>query len=239
MRPAAWILAAAIVAGTSYVTGWFLGLPDALDVAWKGAGVALLALYAALRARGTDGWLLVAVLAFGALGDVLLETHGLIAGALAFLAGHLTAIWLYLKNRRAGLTGGEWAFALALIPLITVTGWLLPPERSGAPGVALYALGLSAMAASAWLSRFPRLLTGAGALMFAVSDLLIFLRTGRPALDVLPMGLAVWGLYFGGQVLIALGGVRTLALRPGGAPSKVAPGRARSDDVSDANRGSS
>ena len=70
------------------------------------------------------------------------------------------------------------------------------------------------MAASAWLSRFPRTLTGAGALMFAVSDLLIFLRTGRPALDVFPMGLAVWGLYFGGQAMICLGVVRTLAGPP-------------------------
>jgi uncharacterized membrane protein YhhN len=217
MRPASLVLAAAIVAGTSYVAGWFLPLPDAVDVAWKGAGVGLLAAYAALRVRGTDGWLLVAVLAFGALGDVLLETHGLIVGALAFLAGHVTAVWLYLKNRRESLTRREWAFALALIPAITVTAWLLPPERSGASGVAVYALSLSAMAASAWLSRFPRLLTGAGALMFAVSDLLIFLRTGRPALDVFPMGLAVWGLYFAGQVLICLGGVRTLATRCGSA----------------------
>jgi uncharacterized membrane protein YhhN len=212
MRPAAWVLAAAIVAGTSYVAGWFLALPEPVAVAWKGAGVGLLAAYAALNARTSDGWRLVAVLAFGALGDVLLETHGLIAGALAFLAGHLTAVWLYLKNRRPALAARDWAIALALIPLITVTAWLLPPDRSGAPGVAFYALGLSAMAATAWLSRFPRLLTGAGALMFAISDLLIFLRTGRPALDVFPMGLAVWGLYLGGQTLIALGGVRTLAL---------------------------
>jgi uncharacterized membrane protein YhhN len=206
------ILAAAVFAGLSYIASWFLDLPPALSTSWKGAGVALLAIYAALNARGLDGWLLALVMAFGALGDVLLETHGLITGALAFLAGHLTAVWLYLKNRRATLSRGEWAFALALVPLITVIAWLLPPDRAGAPGVAVYALGLSAMAASAWLSRFPRSLTGLGALMFAVSDLLIFLRTGRPALNVFPMGLAVWGLYFAGQVLICLGGVRTLAL---------------------------
>ena len=46
--------------------------------------------------------------------------------------------------------------------------------------------------------------------MFCVSDLLIFLRTGRPTLDILPIGLAVWGLYFAGQALIALGVVRGL-----------------------------
>jgi uncharacterized membrane protein YhhN len=69
------------------------------------------------------------------------------------------------------------------------------------------------MAAMAWLSRFPRALTAAGALMFVVSDLLVFARAGRPALDILPMGLAVWGLYFAGQTLIALGGVRRIANR--------------------------
>ncbi len=42
-------------------------------MAWKGAGVALLAVYAALKARNLDGWLICAVMAFGALGDVLLE----------------------------------------------------------------------------------------------------------------------------------------------------------------------
>ena len=69
------------------------------------------------------------------------------------------------------------------------------------------------MASAAWISRFPRLLVGAGALMFVGSDLLIFLRTGRPALDVFPLALAVWGLYFAGQTLIAVGVTRTLTPR--------------------------
>jgi uncharacterized membrane protein YhhN len=205
------ILAAAVFAGLSYIASWFLDLPPALSTSWKGAGVALLAIYAALNARGLDGWLLALVMAFGALGDVLLETHGLITGALAFLAGHLTAVWLYLKNRRATLATADWAVAAALLATITGVAYLLPPDRAGAPGVALYAAGLAAMTATAWLSRFPRALTFAGAAMFAVSDLLIFLRTGRPALDTFPMGLAVWSLYFAGQALIAVGVVRTLA----------------------------
>jgi hypothetical protein len=40
------LLVAAIVAGASYVGSWFLPLPQAASVAWKGAGVGLLALYA-------------------------------------------------------------------------------------------------------------------------------------------------------------------------------------------------
>jgi uncharacterized membrane protein YhhN len=204
------VLYAAIFAGVSYIGSWFLDLSPAASITWKGAGVSLLAVYAALNARGLDGWLLAAVLAFGALGDVLLGTHGLIVGAMAFLAGHLLAIWLYLKNRRSILTTGDWAVSAALIVAIVGIAYLLPPDRAGAPGIALYASGLAIMTAAAFVSRFPRALVFAGAAMFAVSDLLIFLRTGRPALDIFPMGLAVWGLYFGGQVLIALGAVRTL-----------------------------
>ena len=209
MRIAVWVLAAAVLAGCSYVAGWFLPIPPWANVAWKGAGVSLLAIYAALNAKSLDGWLLAVALAFGAMGDMLLETHGLVVGALAFLAGHITATGLYLRNRRpAG--AADWAVAAAIVIGVTVTAYLLPPERAGAGLIALYALGLSIMAACAWLSRFPRPLVAAGALMFAVSDLLIFLRTGRPTLDILPMGLAVWGLYFAGQALIALGVVRGL-----------------------------
>ena len=214
MSPAArLLLIAAITAGVSYIGSWFLDLPPTASVVWKGAGVVLLAIFAATRARGTDGWLLVFVLAFGALGDVLLETHGLVVGALAFLIGHLAAIALYLRNRDPQLSIRHLGLGLTIIPVVTVTAFLLPPDRAGAGLIALYALGLAAMASAAWISRFPRLLVGAGALMFVGSDLLIFLRTGRPALDVFPLALAVWGLYFAGQTLIAVGVTRTLTSR--------------------------
>ena len=212
MRFAVWVLAAAVLAGCSYVVGWFLPLPNWANVAWKGAGVSLLAVYAGLNAKNLDGWLLAVVMAFGALGDMLLETYGLVIGALAFLAGHLTATGLYLRNRRPA-AGLDWTVAVAIVLGVTVAAYLLPPERAGAGLIALYALGLSVMAAAAWLSRFPRPLVAAGAMMFAISDLLIFLRTGRPRLDILPMGLAVWGFYFAGQALIAVGVVRGLADR--------------------------
>jgi uncharacterized membrane protein YhhN len=203
------ILAAAIVAGLTYMATWGRGLPPPADIAWKGAGVALLALYAAMRARDMDGWLITAVLAFGALGDVLLETSGLTVGALAFLAGHLVAVWLYLRNRRPG---AGWGAAL-LIPLTMAVAFALPNDRQLAVSAAAYSAGLGAMAAAAWMSRFPRALTGLGALMFLVSDLLIFARAG-PVAGQAWVGFAVWGLYFAGQTLIALGATRTLSPKP-------------------------
>jgi uncharacterized membrane protein YhhN len=78
--------------------------------------------------------------------------------------------------------------------------------------VAAYALGLSAMAATAGLSRFPRGRVALGALMFLASDLLIFARSGPLAGQAAAVvGFLVWGLYFAGQTLICLGVTRTLA----------------------------
>src|SRR5215472_17004095 len=118
------------------MASWGWPLPFWAATAWKGSGVALLAVYAATRARSFDGWLLVAVLALGATGDVLLEVIGLTRGAAAFLAGHLVAIWLYLRNRRPALSGGEWAFAALLVPATVVIAFALPADRAAAPGIA-------------------------------------------------------------------------------------------------------
>jgi uncharacterized membrane protein YhhN len=205
-------LVLSVVAGVTYALSWNLELPAWAAVVWKGAGVTLLAAYAASLARDLDGWLIVAVMALGALGDVLLETHGLITGAFAFLAGHAVAIALYLRRRRPNPSAAHLLFA-AVIPLATVAiAYALPSDRGLAPGVALYALGLSLMAAAAWLSGFPRALVGLGALMFVVSDLLIFARAG-PLEGAAWIGLGVWGLYYGGQFLICVGVTRVLSRR--------------------------
>lgn len=200
------IFAAALVAGVSYYFADPLVAPGALHLAWKGAGVALLALWAGTNARSLDGWLLVAVLAFGALGDVLLEAAGLTVGAVAFLAGHLVAIWLYLRNRRAVTSASQRTLAAALLIGTPAVSWLLTRDA----GATFYASGLGAMAAAAWLSRFPRYRVGIGAVLFVVSDWLIFARTGALAGSTLP-NLLIWPTYFGGQALIAWGVVTTLA----------------------------
>ena len=204
------VLAAALVYGISYMASWGLPLSPAASVAWKGAGVALLAIYAGLNARSLDGWLICAVMAFGALGDVLLEVAGLTVGAVAFLTGHLIAIGLYLRNRAEAPSPSRRLLAILLVPATVTVAFLLPADRAGAPGVALYALGLSVMAATAWLSRFPRLRTGLGAVMFVASDLLIFAR-GGPLGHAAWIGVAIWGLYFAGQTMITLGVTGALA----------------------------
>lgn len=200
-----WIWWAAIIAGASYFFADRIGVEGDAAIVWKGAGVGLLAVWAATQARALDGWLLTAVLALGALGDVLLETHGLTVGAIAFLAGHLVAITLYLRNRRPAPSGSQMALAAGLLIGAPLISWLLSRDA----GVALYAAGLGAMAAAAWTSRFPRYRLGLGAVLFVVSDLLIFSRMGPLEGSAIP-GLLIWPTYFGGQALIATAGVRVL-----------------------------
>jgi uncharacterized membrane protein YhhN len=205
---ATWLVILALIAGIGF---WFVGqhtIPRLPWIAWKGAGVALLAIWAALNARGRDGWLIAAVLAFGALGDVLLELSQ-IGGALAFLAGHVTASVLYLLHRRGKLSPSQLALSLLLLIAVPVIAFLLPADRAAAPGIALYATGLAAMAASAWASRFPRYRVGLGAVLFVASDLLIFAKMGPLSGSLIPIVL-IWPLYFAGQALIAWGAVTTL-----------------------------
>ena len=205
-----WLLAS-LAAGISF---WFVrdtDLPGLYQMAWKGAGVALLAVYALARHGGADARTIAAVMGFGALGDVLIEIK-LEAGAVAFLIGHLIAIRLYWQHRRASTRFSQKAAALAFLILIPLISFLLPADRAAAPGIALYASGLGVMTAAAWTSSFPRYRVGIGAVLFAVSDLLIFADLGPLADSALP-GLLIWPLYYFGQFLICTGVIGELRSR--------------------------
>jgi uncharacterized membrane protein YhhN len=200
------IFVAALAAGTSFVLAGPLGVTGDGMVAWKGAGVTLLALWCAVQAQERDGWTIAAVMAFGALGDVLIEWR-LEAGAAAFAVGHVLAIALYVRNRRATLSRSQMRLAIFIAPATVFTAWMLTFAQPGGLGVVIYAVLLGMMASCAWVSRFPRYRTGLGAVLFAASDLAIFdgLRGGSI------LGWTIWPLYFAGQALIAYGVVRTLS----------------------------
>lgn len=204
-----WLLASL----TAAVAFWALrnAPPGIALVALKGAGVALLALYALARATSMDGRAISMVMAFGALGDVLVE-FDLRLGAVIFLAGHLLAIWLYRRNRRGDPSHSQVALALLLLFSTPLIAWALPADRGAAWTIAIYAVGLGAMAASAWLSRFNRYRVGLGAVLFVASDLLIFARLGPLAESLLP-GLLIWPLYYVGQLLICTGVIDELRVR--------------------------
>lgn len=198
------LFVASVVVGMTFWAASHTGVSGPLFIVWKGAGVGLLTLFAGLAARERNGWLITAVFALGMLGDVLLETSGIVIGAAAFLAGHLVAILLYLLNRRRD--GG--AVAIAIAVAVPVAAFAITHDVTAT----FYAAGLGGMAGAAWYSRFPRKIVAVGALMFVASDLLIFASLGPLKGSALP-GLTIWPLYFAGQALIAYGVVRTLEAR--------------------------
>ena len=210
-----WLLASLAAGVSYYFVQDSVTVPGLWLMAWKGAGVALLGVYALLRHKGADSRLIAAVMALGALGDVAIEIL-LEAGAGFFLIGHLVAIALYLRHRRAVLAPTQKAAGLALLVLTPVAAWGLTRDLA-ATG---YALGLGGMAAAAWTSSFPRYRVGMGAVLFVASDLLIFARIGPLAASALP-GLLIWPLYYFGQVLIATGVVGELRARQDGVITSV------------------
>ena len=193
---------AALLAGASYMLAVMGDWQGPLITVWKGASIGLLALWAAMQAQSRDGWQIAAVLAVGATGDVLLNIYGLKVGAIAFVIAHLIAIELYVRNRRPTLSVSQRALAWLLVPATAIITWAIAAPNPDWPIAVGYVVIAAVMAATAWLSRFPRYRTGIGALLFVASDLAIF---GGQA-ELLPVELrrvAVWPLYFAAQALIA------------------------------------
>jgi len=192
----------AAIAAIAYFLAMNAGLPFAAHVALKGACVTILAIAAAAQARETNGWLLAGVMALGALGDILLEFN-LMTGAAAFALGHVIAIWLYLRNRRAGpMPISQRGAALALLLCAPFLYLIAGPIADA--GIVFYSFLLCAMAAAAWTSRFSRYRTGIGAVLFVISDAFIFARLGG-RMDADQASLFIWPLYATGQILIFAG----------------------------------
>jgi len=198
-----WLLASMIAA----VAYYFLRdnpIGEVWLIVLKGMGVACLAFYAMRRGFGPDAQILAAVMLFSALGDMGIEFDFALGGGLFFVS-HVLAIWLYLRNPRDNPVSSQKALAVVLLLATPAISWLL----SGDLMVALYGLSLGGMAACAWMSRFPRYRVGIGAVLFVISDFLIFSRLGAFDLGDLPHYL-IWPLYFAGQFTIATGVVQTL-----------------------------
>ena len=175
---------------------------------WKGAGVGFLAIYALHRASGRDGLLIAIFLALCALADIVLEFSFLGGGGLFALA-HIVAIGLYLLNRRERTSASQKAAGLALLVGTPLIAALFTYPLDNWELAAAYALVVGAMGGAAWTSNFPRYRVGIGAVLFVVSDLVIFAReAGHLSRDLAEW--LVWPMYYGGQFLIATGVVQTL-----------------------------
>ena len=173
----------------------------------KGSACALLAVYAYLRHSSRDARLVALMMAIAALADMAIE-FDIKAGAAIFFVYHCAALVLYLRNKRPVLAPSQKGAVAALLLGTPIVGYLLYPEQVAA----IYALALGAMAAAAWASNFPRYRVGAGAVLFVISDWLIFAGMGPLARSPVVENM-VWPIYYLGQFLITVGIVTTLRKR--------------------------
>ena len=207
-----WLLAS-LIAGISFPATW-LWLPiegGLFAIIWKMAAVGLLVPFALRRHHEGEFVLLAVMLAFYSLGDGLIELS-MVAGAIAFAAGHLVAIAIYFRHRRIGAAFSQKLLAISILLLTPVIAYFLPGSAYEGMQVAAYSVILAAMAAMAWSSNFPRYRVGIGAVLFVISDLLIFARIG-PFADSEMTSLAIWYLYYFGVLMIAVGVAQTLVKR--------------------------
>ncbi len=197
-------LVAAIAGAVAYFFLRSAHMDETPIILLKGCGVAFLAVYAWQRSHVATAKLLALVMALSALGDMAIE-YDFIWGGAAFFASHLAAMSLYLKNLRHAATSSQKALAVCLLLGTPLISWLLAKDV----GVAAYSVALGGMAACAWMSRFSRYRVGLGAVLFVISDWLIFLNIGNTEPENFT-SLLIWPLYFSGQFLIATGVVQTL-----------------------------
>lgn len=204
------ILFASIIAALT----WFYlrggDVPELWLIPVKGAAVALLGLFLWRRHSAPEARLMGVAMGVAALGDMAMQLDRTIAG-LIFFAHHLLALGVYLQHKRGALPAADKAIVVILLLGPSVLGYILPGPAM-AQQTSFYALSLGAMAAGAWISTFPRWQVGAGAVLFVLSDLLIFAGMGPLANSDLPQVL-VWPVYYLGQFLIATGIARTLRKR--------------------------
>jgi YhhN family len=204
-------LLASLVFGISYPAAQSFAVPELFAIIWKMAAVGFLVPYTLRRHRTGEFVLLAAVMGLWSLGDGLIEID-MIWGAIAFAAGHIVAIWLFLRHRRVHPVLSQKLLAVAVFVLAPDIAFFLAPDRVTGLQFAIYTLFVAGMAACAWNSNFPRYRVGLGAMAFVASDMLIFARAGALA-DAGWVSLAIWVLYYGGVLMIATGVVTTLVKR--------------------------
>lgn len=177
----------------------------------KTAAVGLLAVLSYLVG---GPWLLTVGLALGALGDAALSRDGeraFLAGLVAFLLAHLAYVALFATRWWSFdlLTAEPWrpAVGVAIVALVAIMLRRLLPAVGGEMRLpvcsyvmAIMLMGLAALGVPGWAAP-------AGAVLFILSDTTLatekFLLPGESPHRAWT-GLAVWILYYLGQLLIAL-----------------------------------
>lgn len=197
------------------------GVSRHLLASLKASGILLLAALALSRRSR----LLGAGLLFGAAGDALLawSESTFLAGALAFLIGHLCYIALFL---RAGIGARALSQPTRVIAMIAVVAFaiamtlrLVPGESQLFVPLGLYTVVLTVMTMTSFTLPAARWLAMAGAVLFLISDGFVaanmFHPLGHPV-AAFASSFAGWMIYWAGQAAICMGALGLHRQQAGG-----------------------
>lgn len=205
------ILAASLALGAAYWIIWCYREKGLTGLLVKAGSVTLLAIWAALMGGPL---LLVAALGLSAIGDAFLAGKAerwLLPGMAAFFLAHAAYVPLFWQLGDG--VGSNWPVKAAQIFLVAggalFVRWLVPWVEPKMRLPVIFYTGIILMMGAAAIALPPALwAVTLGALMFIASDVILSLllfRKPQGQLSGVPASLAVWGLYFGGQALIAWG----------------------------------
>lgn len=189
-----WLLAS-IASAVAFIALQSSRLPGLYLLALAAAPFVLLAVYALQRHRGRDTRLLAVMLVLEGIGLAISSIWPTIA-INALLFGYLAGLSLFLSHRIQHPDPDRRVAAAVLLLGTPVLCWV-----AIGMGLMFYGLALGGMAASAWISTFPRSRAGVGAVLIVVANVL-----GVAVIDgaLLPAILA-WGLFYVGNVVLATG----------------------------------
>lgn len=201
-----WLLAS-IVLAVAWIWLRASTLPGLYLIVLKGCPLALLAIYAVLRHRGSDTRSLAGMLGLEAVGSALWYDLPLI-GLNAMLVAFLIGLAMFLIHRRAVMDNAGRVAALVLT-LGTPLLCFFAADRAGV-GVPLFlGLALGGMAASAWISTFPRSRVGVGAGVIVAGVVLEIAAAGGSAL----LATVAWPLFYLGNLILTTGVTGELRMR--------------------------
>lgn len=204
-QPAAWLALASLAASLVYGLVLVGRAPSLARMAVKTAAVGLIAAIAALA---DAPWLLVAALAFSALGDAFMADPDrfLPLGLGSFLLAHVLYTPLFLQHREALAAAPVHALAIAavIVTALILLRWLWPGLGKLKGAVVAYVVAIASMVSTSFLLPAAMWPAMAGALAFMASDALLAGQLFREKQLVgKATDFAVWFLYYAAQALIA------------------------------------
>ena len=197
-----------VVAGSSYIllmnhiTGYSGAVVKALPIL-------ILLGFVATQLSGLWRNAMVLALLFSASGDVFLALNGhddqwFMAGLGSFLVGQLMYAGLFWSHRLPGFSRSRWV--IGSFVFLSFAGMLVVPQAGDFQGpVMLYMLAIGGMLSGAAACNRPLNRLFAGALLFAISDLLIAINKFVLSFD--EADILIMTAYYAAQYFIVMGAI--------------------------------